>query len=285
MECPINEPISHSIRSSVRKILRPLIRFLLRQQISYPIVCQWMKEMYVEIADKEFPLDDKPQSDSRITLLTGIHRKEVRRLRHPPPPSDKVPESVSLGPLLVATWLGTPRYQDKDGNPAPLPRFSTEVEGPSFEELVVSANKDIRPRVILDEWVRLGICQLDEDENVHLNEESFIPEKGFEEKLFFLGKNVHDHLAASVHNMQQPENPFLERSVYYDELTMPDIETLSHLTRDLGNQVLRKTNQKAMQLQQASKTADDANYRMNFGIYFFAEHEAEPTKSNSEKDL
>jgi len=239
------------------------------------MVCQWMKEIYVEIAYKEFPLNNKPQSDSRITLLTGIHRKEVKRLRESMSGNDEIPESVSLGAFLVATWLGTPRYLDADGKPAALPRFSGEKNEASFEELVTSNTKDIRPRVILDEWVRLGVCEINSDDRVSLVEESFIPEKGFEEKLFFLGKNVHDHLAASVHNMQETEDPFLERSVYYDELTLADTDKLAKLTRDLGKDILRKTNQKAMQLQESSKSDENANYRMNFGVYFYRQYDTD----------
>ena len=116
-----------------------------------------------------------------------------------------------------------------------------------------------------------------------LIEESFIPEKGFEEKVYFLGKNVHDHLAASVHNIDCPRDPFLERSVYYDELTFEDTEALAQFTRDLGNEILRKTNQQAMQLQQLSKKAENKDYRMNFGVYFYRECEVESEYSETEK--
>lgn len=238
----------------------------------------------MEIADKEFPVADKPQSDSRITLLTGVHRKEVKRLRNAPSDDKTIPESVSLGALLVANWVGNSRYLDAQNKPLSLPRFSTKDGKPSFEELVTSVSKDIRPRVVLDEWLRLGICKLDDDDNVSLIKESFIPEKGFEEKLYFLGKNVHDHLAASVHNIHYPQDTFLERSVYYDELTFEDTETLAELTRDLGNEILRKTNQRAMQLQQSYKSAKSRDYRMNFGIYFYRECDIESQDPEKEKE-
>jgi len=35
------------------------------------------------VAERDFALSFKQPTDSRISLLTGIHRKEVARLRHP----------------------------------------------------------------------------------------------------------------------------------------------------------------------------------------------------------
>ena len=76
-----------------------------------------------------------------------------------------------------------------------------------------SVNKDIRPRVVLDEWLRLGVTQIDNLDRVCLVTDAFVPHDGLDEKLFYLGKNVQDHLEACVHNLNHPNDPpLLERS-------------------------------------------------------------------------
>lgn len=48
-------------------------------------------------------------------------------------------------------------------------------------------SKDIRARSVLDEWLRLGIAHLDDQDRVRLNAEAFVPARGFEEKAFYFG--------------------------------------------------------------------------------------------------
>lgn len=251
--------------------MHALVRLLIQHQIQYPTLCQWLKDVYVRVADQEFPVAGKPQSDSRITLLTGVHRKEVRRIRSEDLTATRVPAAIPLGGTLVANWVGDPRYQDANGKPLPLPRLAKGSNEPSFEELVANKSKDIRPRVVLDEWLRLGICRLDETDRVWLNTDAFVPDQGFEEKAYFLGRNVHDHLAVGVHNLDQPENPYIERSVYYDKLTREDVQSLADYAQKVGMEALLKVNQKALELQRRSKKQKDATQRMNFGVYFFAD--------------
>lgn len=249
------------------------MRLLLRHQITFPTLCQWLKVVYVDVAEKEFPVDGKPQSDSRITLLTGVHRKEVRRIRNEGVTTASVPESVSLGAALVGAWVGDPRYVGDDGLPLPLPRLARGHDGPSFEGLVRGASKDIRPRVVLDEWLRLGICRLDEEDRVWLNTDAFVPEQGFDEKAYYLGRNVHDHLAACTHNLDSPEDTFIERSVYYDRLTSDQVRILADYARSVGMDALLKVNQKALELYRDGNDDATACHRMNYGVYFFAEEE------------
>ena len=66
---------------AVVMLCRPLIRLLIEKGITFPLFRELMKELYVEVADKEFSLDDKKPSDSRVFVLTGVHRKDIKRIR------------------------------------------------------------------------------------------------------------------------------------------------------------------------------------------------------------
>ena len=65
----------------MRRLLRPLVRLLIERSIPLPFVTELLRGLYVEVAVKEFPVEGKRQTDSRVNLLTGVHRKDVKRLR------------------------------------------------------------------------------------------------------------------------------------------------------------------------------------------------------------
>jgi Family of unknown function (DUF6502) len=268
----------------LRRILRPLIRFMLAQGITYPLLTDLLKLVYVQVAAEEFILENKRQTDSRISLLTGVHRKDVKRLAPQVKERALPPASVSLGAQLVARWVSQKEYLDANGRPLPLARLASEGGVKSFEALVASISKDIRSRAILDEWLRLGVVHLNDDGYVCLNVDAFVPKKGFDEKAFYFGQNLHDHIAASVSNMLELGAPFLERSVYYDQLTKASTAELAQLSAELGMQALQTINRKAMELEARDGGKSGANQRMNFGIYFYAgAREQEPAEDSSDK--
>lgn len=263
-----------SLVMALKRLLRPLVRLLLSFSVQYPYLANLLKLAYVEVATREFSLDDRPQTDSRISLLTGIHRQDVKRLRGeimmdaPPPPV------VSLGAQLVSRWLGEVAYLDAKGRPKPLPRLAAQGGDASFERLVQTVNKDIRPRVVLDEWLRLGVAELDNQDRVVLRGEAFIPAHGVEEKLFYFGKVIHDHLAASEHNLTSGQPPLLDRCVYFDQLTEQSAEQLADYARSLASEAMQALNRRALELQQTDAAKPEATHRINFGLYFYRTDEA-----------
>ena len=254
--------------SAFWRLLRPLVRLAITRGVTYPALSDLLKSLFVEVADRDFALDGKAQTDSRLTLLTGVHRKDVKRLRAESTgmAEARMPRSVSLGAQIAAAWSTRPGYVDAEGAPLPLPRTSAEEGGRSFEALVQSVSKDIRPRAVLDEWVRLGVVRVDADGHVHLDSAAFVPGSGFEEMTFYLGQNIHDHLAAIGHNLGSGSERFLERCVHYDHVAPEALAELARLAEIHGMKALRAVNARA-----ASPQTRGGDWRMNFGIYFYAE--------------
>lgn len=271
---PIAPPLS--LVMALKRLLRPLVRLLLSFSVQYPYLAGLLKLTYVEVATREFPLDDRPQTDSRISLLTGIHRQDVKRLRGEMMADASPPPVVSLGAQLVSRWLGETTYLDAKGRPKPLPRQAARGGDASFERLVQTVNKDIRPRVVLDEWLRLGVAELDKQDRVVLRTEAFVPAHGVEEKLFYFGKVIHDHLAASGHNLTAGQPPMLDRCVYFDQLTERSAEQLADYARTLAGEAMQALNRKALELQQLDAVKPEATSRINFGMYFYRANEAPP---------
>lgn len=275
-----DEPLDYSgaapkaLLLALRRMLKPLVRMLMHFGIGYPYLMELLKSVFVEVADESFPPPDgKKQTDSRVNLLTGVHRKDVRRLRHDEPERSLPSRNVSLGAQLVACWLSEADYVDTAGNPRPLRRFARKASEANFETLVeIVGRGDIRAAVVLDELLRLGIVSNDND-MISLKSSAFIPQQSLEDKAFFFGKNLHDHTAAVCENLisaqsEQPP-PFLDRCVYYDGLTPASIAELRQISEELAMQTLKTVNKRAHELQHKDVDQADATLRMNLGIYFY----------------
>ncbi|HPG27567.1 MAG TPA: DUF6502 family protein, partial [Myxococcota bacterium] len=205
-----------ALLAALRQLLRPIARLVIERQITFPMLADLLKVVLIEVARDEFALRGKRLTDSRLSLLTGIHRKDVKRLRSELDREVGPSRNASLGALLVSRWVADPTYLDEQGEPRPLPRAASAGPGPSFEQLVLSVSKDIPVRSVLDEWVRQGIVEHDASDVVRLRVESFVAEEGFEDKAWFFGRNLRDHAAAGVHNLLREGEPFFDRSVFYD---------------------------------------------------------------------
>lgn len=256
----------------LRQALRPLVRLLLAKGIAYPQLIELLKGLYVELAVRDFPVAGKEQTDSRISLLTGIHRKDIKRLRALPPDEQRVPESVSLGMRLINVWQSPP-FADPDGTPKRLQRLARQGGELSFESLVSSVSKDIRARSVLDEWTRLGIVRQEDDDTVTLASDAFVPHQGFEEKAFYFGHNLHDHAAAAASNLLGEQPPLLERSVHYARLPASAVAALAQDAEAGGMRLLKSLNRKAQAIEPATGESSAAQ-RFTFGVYFYAEDAA-----------
>jgi len=249
-------------------LCKPLIRLLIEKGMTFPQFRELMKELYVEVADKHFSLDGNKPSDSRIFVLTGVHRKDVKRIRQQAESgSEQITSSASLSGEIVARWTSMPEYLDDKGKPRQLLKSGKNKEA-GFEQLVSSVSKDVRSKVVLEEWLRLNVVRL-EDDYVILNNSAFVTNKEFTEMAYYLGHNVHDHMASCVNNILVEADPMLERSVYYASLTEDSVNKLNTIASKKGNELLQHLNKQAIKLYDADKHKDDATYRMRLGVYWY----------------
>jgi len=277
----MSESFSDRLSAAVSVLIRPLVRLFLQHGITYPQFIKLVRSVYVDVADREFRIPGKAQTDSRLTLLTGIHRRYVKALREEIRQEFTIPPNASLGGQLIGVWVSDGRFLDADDHPLPLPRSGDE-HTLSFEALVRTVTTDLRPRAILDELVRLGLVVIDADDHVRLVREAFVPKTGVEEKLYFFGRNLHDHIAASAHNVSGDEPSFLERSAYNSELTQASVDELAQYAEQQAMRALQNVHRRAGQLREKDKNAPDASHRINFGAYFYATADTEEDPSGGE---
>ncbi len=257
---------------ALRRALRPLVHLMVARGITLGYIVELLKSVLVEVADREFRIGDKPPNDSRVSLVTGVHRKDVGRLRQAMGrDGHEVPAVVSLGARLVSAWQGSAQFLDDQGAPLPLPRFASEGGAVSFEGLVGSVNSDIRSRVVLDEWLRRGLVRLDDAGRVCLETGAYVPMAESDDKSFYFGHNLHDHAAAATHNLLGGQPPFLERCVHYSALPSEFVKSVAQQAEAVGMKALLAINKSAMAATEQEPDDGGPRQRMTFGVYFYSE--------------
>ena len=261
----------------LRGLLRPLVRAMIAQGITAPALYRVLKRIYVEVAESDFRLEGERQTDSRISLLTGVHRRDVRTFRESDSGAEAAAqEKVTTIASVLGRWLADPETRNPDGTPMPLPR-SGEIR--SFDALVRSVSKDIRARTVLDELTRQGLVETREG-LVHLKADAFLGPADPDQKVFFFADNVGDHIAAAVENLLSDSPAFLERAVFYNRLTSSSVDELEAEARRLGGDVLLTLNESAHARQAQDLEKADGSHRFRFGVFFYREDEA----AEQEKD-
>jgi len=260
------------LQGPLARLLRPLVRLAIRSGVTFPALADLLRELYVNVAEYDFALSGKNQTDSRVSLLTGIHRKEVSRLRGAGAPVNVVPASISRTSRILARWLADTEFADPGGRPLPLPRAASG-DDPSFDRLVESVTRDVRPRVVLDEWLDRGLVTRDEKDRIVLADTAFVPRSGSDQQLYYLGRNLHDHIAAAVANVESSPPRFLERAVHYDGLSQSVAAALEARSREIATEALQTANREA---HAATSPEPDGDWRWIFGVYVYSERVEEP---------
>jgi Family of unknown function (DUF6502) len=261
-----------AIFKALESALKPLVRLMLARGITYIQLTEWLKYIFIETAVREFNLPGKAMNDSRISVITGVHRKDVKRLRAVilKNPTMAEPKNINLGSKIISTWLSNPLYM-RDDKPKSIARLKKEGGNVSFEALAELVTKDVRARAALDELLRVGAVSIDADDMVTLITDAFIPAKGEDEKAYYMGLGVGDHTSAAVHNVLNCQPPSFDRVVHYKGLSSVSIQEIEQLSRAQGSQLLQAINKKAEKLPATADTSDSKSKRFTLGVYFYSE--------------
>jgi hypothetical protein len=250
------------------------VRLMVRHGVTSPAFASALKRVFLRAAQDELRTNHKPLTDSAVSLLSGVHRRDVRnltRLAAPVPPS---PGFTGLASQVVTRWMSQDLYLDAQQVPKVIARGGDE---PSFDALVRAVSQDVRPRAVLDELMRLGLAE-EADGQVTLLRHGFAPRVGFEEVATLIGNNLRDHLAAAYENLDDGAE-FLEQAIFVDEITA---ESALHLHK-VAVQAWRTAFQTVMREAQARfdhdavhATAAQRNQRARFGVYFYSTEDESP---------
>jgi hypothetical protein len=252
---------------AVREVLEPLIRLLVATGIDYTRFSAEMKLVFIEQARKEIQRIGSKETDSAVSLLSGVHRKDVRQWRESGL-KESIAGEVPMSAQVYARWMQDVKYLDRRRKPKVLPRLGP---APSFESLAKSVTQDVHPFTILTDLIRLGVVELAEEgghEVVVPNPEGFVPPPGSAELMKLFRDNLYDHAQVATQNLvRNPKQ--LEQSVFAEGITHISAERLAQIARDIWSDMRREMIDQASALYDTDKDCKDANQRVRFGVYFY----------------
>lgn len=270
----MTQKVTKALSAAILRMLRPLVRLLLRHGISYGTFADLAKWVYVDVADKEFSVPGRKQSASRISVLTGLTRKEVARIQAIETPDDEaVVQQYNRAARVISGWLRDQQFSNEQGEPAVLP-----LEGKnSFAELVKAYSGDMPARAILDELLRVKAVSLI-DSSVKLLTHGYVPADGEEEKLHILGTDVALLINTIDHNLENTEEkPHFQRKVSYDNLPEEILPELRILSQEKAQALLEELDRHLVKHDRDSnpESKGSGRKRAGLGIYYFEEDVSE----------
>jgi Family of unknown function (DUF6502) len=224
-----------ALLAALRAVLDPLARLAVARGLPYASLEETLKHSVVQAAAQAHPGLAPHRSVSRIATATGINRREVTRVLLQTP-ADQPPPGRSLASEVYTHWLAAPDYRDAEGRPLTLPRLGP---APSFESLAQQITRDVHPRSLLDELLRLQMATLDEaTDTVQARGDGFVPSGDRVRMLGFLAANVGDHLQAGVDNTLADGRRHFEQALFADGISETSMQAVRALIAPQWKQLL-----------------------------------------------
>ncbi len=275
---PRAEP-ARALTTALERLLAPIADLCLAHGIAYPAAGELLKHAFVRAARAAHPATAGRRDVSRVSTATGLTRREVTRITQ----LDEGDSVLRPAPAtqVFTRWAGDRRLHDKRGRPLALKR---QGRARSFEALARSITRDVHPRSLLDELLRLGLVRLDEKtDTVHLLTDAFVPSDDRARMFGFLGNNVGDHLAAAVSNVRGDDAPHLEQAIFADELSAQSIVKVDKRIRAEWKALLAALVPQIQDLIDADRKAGrQADRRLRVGLYSFNTPMDAPGKEKKE---
>jgi hypothetical protein len=252
--------------ASILRLLRPLVHILLRNAIAYGTFSELVRKVYVDVAFSDFAPRGRKQTVSRISALTGLTRKEVKRLLELDTPDDTASqERFNRGIRVIGGWLNDARFLDANGKPSDLPVDGTPG---SFALLVKDYSGDIPTKAMLSMLEEAGSVRLMGD-RVRLVRHAFVPGSDPLDKIQVLGTDVAELITTIDHNLTAgPHELLFQRKVAYDNIDPAALPKLKKMTFRKAQALLEQLDRQYASKDLGEDAGNGGKY-ISLGIYYY----------------
>lgn len=149
------------IEAALSNLLDPIAAMLLRNGVTFQEFTALAKCTYVAVAQRDFGVRGRPTNTAKVSALTGIDRKEVKRLKDLLAEGARVAEAregQDKMSRVIRGWYEDADFLDAQGHPACLP-LDGDPQGANyltFKELARRYSGGLPFKVVLKELIRAG---------------------------------------------------------------------------------------------------------------------------------
>jgi hypothetical protein len=182
-----------------RVLLRPIASLLLKCGMTWREFAEVSKGVFVAAASQDYGLNGRPTNVSRVSILTGVSRKEIARVRTLlEQESDPLPNKTTDATRLLSGWHQDPDFLNAAGEPLVLP---AEGEGPSFATLWKRYGGDVPMTSMRKELERAGAITTLPDGRLRAERRYFMPRRFDPQWVLNAGSMLRDLGAGITHNL------------------------------------------------------------------------------------
>lgn len=210
-------------------MLRPIVDFAIARGVKFQDFVEIAKRGFVQGAERQLIREGKEVSHSRIAIMTGIQRPEVKRVLA----REVKTEPKDLVARLLGQWQHDRRFLDGRKKPKRLRIKGNQSE---FARLVCLVSKDLNPHTVRFELERLGLIKV-RDGMAALERAVFITSGDPEQTIRFGAEDASDLLRAVGDNaFLSNKTPHLHARTQYDNIPDEYVPQIREWLLDLGGQ-------------------------------------------------
>ena len=257
--------LRHALTAAVLHLLRPLVRVLLRHGMAYDDFAELARRSYVEVAERDFALRGRKQTTSRISVITGLNRKEVARLQalNAQIESSEAAFTATMN-RAAKVVVGWQRDHAPDATGA-----APSLDAAQFQTLVRKYSGDMPVRAVLDELRHAGAVSVHDDGTYTLRGEGYVPQATDSRKIALLGQHAADLLGTIDHNLSAPaEQAHLQQRVFADHIPAERLEAVRNAMREAGQQALGAARDLLIANDAGNTAVGPGARRVTLGVYY-----------------
>lgn len=267
------ENIKHAVLNSCRRLLRPLVRLLLKSGISWQEFAEVSKQTYVDVALQDYGIKGRPTNLSRVAILTGIGRKDVRRYRDNPV-SVPSPRKTSEATHILDGWHHDMRFLDAQGKPLLLFENSDDRSAqphlhqiPLFSDLYKEYGGDIPQSTLLKELLNTKTLARDTDGRLKVVKRFYMPQLLDEEAVIRSGEVLQDIGDTILHNLTRSlkERSRFEGRAMHRSVSAASVNSFKDFLEQQAMDFLESADD---WLDQHQARPDENSVRLGIGLYF-----------------
>lgn len=272
----MQDKIQKQILDAFFVVLRPIAKILLRYGIGYREFAEVAKSAFVDVATSDFGIRGRPTNISRVAVMTGLTRKEVRRVRDQLESDDKS-LNVKTTPLATVLhhWTTENEFLDKDGRPAKLP-FSGD--GRTFSSLVRKYGGDIPAGAMRTELKRVGALQEEENGTLRVLKRNIVPNAKHEYLVMSLMHSAYSLLSTIAFNTdgEKSESNWAQYLTYSLNIRADKLKSVRRISLDRITEIATSFDDLFSAYEQ--DTEDDGTKKNSqtvaVGLYYFEERDS-----------
>ncbi len=217
---------SKTVTLIIVALFKPVLRLALRYGLRLQEILEALKVALAQVGQAELKRQSDRGNLSKLSLLTGIQRRELKRLIS----GEKKTDNLNLLSRILGQWQTHPDFSSK-GRADALAVSGAESE---FANLVKSISTDVNPYTVLAALEEKGALKR-QGAKVVLVKKVLTPAEGSLDGLEMLAADSNNLFEAVTTNiLDKPEVPNLHITTSYDNISLQELEKIREWVLDQG---------------------------------------------------